>query len=780
MHTSSIPSKKPESMASCIRSLAVVFLLLVLPVDGWSSDGPISEGNINLTINSSSDVLETYYITAGQVAAFPDSLIPMWLGESDQYDAAQFTIVTSQTVTIKFRSDDDDPYQVNYNFTPGKWYVQGSFVKPTVGTDYAVFTIQKFIRDAPFSNCCWVTQNTYGIDTDNFGEAHFRTDSTNGIQQVTEVPKSEVVMKQLLIPNGDEYFTGRDLFDFDIVCPEPFVVCNGMTRKIWIEGYPDAITLVSSNGLVSSSTTAEVTPYDEFTFESDAFHLRATHVRLPYVPPGPPTIDTILNPAPIRDIDGSQMVTLEGIDDGTPDVSQGLSITASSSSPAVIPTPSVDYSSGESSGTLSYHPVPGTTGSSVIMVTVTDDGGTPTYAPDDSSTSVDFTTRVLAAKPCDGRQCFVYVGHRDHGQVDIIDAGTNQVVETVSVSLLSIDQLAMMPDGGRVYATGFTGGPAHVSVIDTATNTEIGTVPLPDDASALAITPDGGHVYVTVPRLLLGAEDLLVVIDTTTDTVDRTIGLGYDFWPDEVAFSPNKTRAYITTANGNVLVLDTTSDHVVATVPVSPGPHQVAVTPDGEHVYVVNLDSDTVSVIDTATNQVTDTITVGNRPASIAFAPEGDRAYVAAFVRAFNGRLEIIDTATKTMIGTIPFNGLNGPKEIGITPDGTRAYVTFETDRVVSVIALGTNRVVETVPIGTPTIGVALSGLPLSSRKLGDINRDNSVDRNDLNLLLLDRNKSVNDSACGLGCDLDADGLITILDSRKLVLLCTRPRCATE
>lgn len=62
----------------------------------------------------------------------------------------------------------------------------------------------------------------------------------------------------------------------------------------------------------------------------------------------------------------------------------------------------------------------------------------------------------------------------------------------------------------------------------------------------------------------------------------------------------------------------------------------------------------------------------------------------------------------------------------------------------------------------------------------GDLDGDSDVDRNDLNILLADRNKSVGDSACGTACDLDGDGTITALDARKLVLLCTRPRCAIE
>jgi hypothetical protein len=62
----------------------------------------------------------------------------------------------------------------------------------------------------------------------------------------------------------------------------------------------------------------------------------------------------------------------------------------------------------------------------------------------------------------------------------------------------------------------------------------------------------------------------------------------------------------------------------------------------------------------------------------------------------------------------------------------------------------------------------------------GDLDGDGDIDQDDINILLRDLNKPVNQSVCGVRCDLDGDGKITALDARKLTLLCTRPRCATK
>ena len=77
-----------------------------------------------------------------------------------------------------------------------------------------------------------------------------------------------------------------------------------------------------------------------------------------------------------------------------------------------------------------------------------------------------------------------------------------------------------------------------------------------------------------------------------------------------------QTFAYVTNvSSGDVPVIATASNTVVATVAVGLGAIGVAITPDGAFAYVTNQGSDNVSVIATAINTVV--ATVACRPLSI-------------------------------------------------------------------------------------------------------------------------------------------------------------------
>jgi len=101
------------------------------------------------------------------------------------------------------------------------------------------------------------------------------------------------------------------------------------------------------------------------------------------------------------------------------------------------------------------------------------------------------------------------------------------------------------------------------------------------------------------------------VISTAANTVVATVPVvsgSYNSAPYAIAITPNGAFAYTANAAAStVSVIDTATNTVITTVGVGSTPHGVTITPDGKFAYVGNEYSSTVSVIDTSTNTVVDT-----------------------------------------------------------------------------------------------------------------------------------------------------------------------------
>ena len=72
---------------------------------------------------------------------------------------------------------------------------------------------------------------------------------------------------------------------------------------------------------------------------------------------------------------GLQTVSLSGITSGATNENQTLTVTAVSSNTGLIPNPTVNYTSANTTGSLTFTPVTNANGTATITVTV-NDGGT--------------------------------------------------------------------------------------------------------------------------------------------------------------------------------------------------------------------------------------------------------------------------------------------------------------------------------------------------------------------------------------------------------------------
>lgn len=250
---------------------------------------------------------------------------------------------------------------------------------------------------------------------------------------------------------------------------------------------------------------------------------------------------------------------------------------------------------------------------------------------------------------------------------------------------------------------------ASVAVVDVSNGTVIATVPVGAAPIGVAAAPGGRYVYITQHNA-----DTVAVVSTNTNTVLAQISAGSK--PMGVAVSPDGTRLFVTNfltatasgagslwGNGTLTVVDTATRSVLTTVTVGANPSGVAVSPDGNRVYVANSGAGTLSVVSTATNAVTSTITVGANPVGVAASPDGQRVYVA---NGGSASVSVIDAAALTVTSTIRVGGHT--TGIAVSDDSTRVLVSNAFDNSVSVINAATQAVATTTTTG---IGLGPSGV---------------------------------------------------------------------
>ena len=155
-------------------------------------------------------------------------------------------------------------------------------------------------------------------------------------------------------------------------------------------------------------------------------------------------------------------------------------------------------------------------------------------------------------------------------------------------------------------------------------------------------------------------------------------------------------KAYVGNFKDNTIsVIDLESKRVMASIPIPPGPHGIAITPDNRWVYVASDGTSTVSVIDTSTDKLVENIEVGKNPHGVAVSPDGKYVLVAVYD---TDSIAFIDTATRKVIGSMP---VGKPHNNAIHPNGRVAYVGSQVPGKFSlaVIDFATRTIIENVAL---------------------------------------------------------------------------------
>jgi YVTN family beta-propeller protein len=170
---------------------------------------------------------------------------------------------------------------------------------------------------------------------------------------------------------------------------------------------------------------------------------------------------------------------------------------------------------------------------------------------------------------------FAYVTEGGLNNVVVISTASNSVVGSPIPAGLNPFSVAVTPDGASVYVVNQNSG--TVTPINTATNTAGTPIPVPSAPINLAITRNGKFAYIVSQN---SPNSTVSMIDTATNTVvgspiltgSQSLGM---------TFTPSGKTGYVTNGDDdNVSVIDTNTNTTTgAPIGVGNGPLGIAVVP---------------------------------------------------------------------------------------------------------------------------------------------------------------------------------------------------------
>jgi YVTN family beta-propeller protein len=224
-------------------------------------------------------------------------------------------------------------------------------------------------------------------------------------------------------------------------------------------------------------------------------------------------------------------------------------------------------------------------------------------------------------------RAFVAVSSAGYDAVAVIDTNDGDVVREYPLAF-NVTALVASSDGKRIYAGRAGDDGVDVAVVDV-TAERVGTIYVAKGADAtidaLGLDASGRRLFVAVSD---ARSSRLLTVDVESSRVRRTLEIGAPIRGLQIGMD---STAYVLTsdiADGGVLYfVDLVDNKIAGTVRVAEAPTQLALSQDGTRAYVVDYGQ--VVVVDTDTRAIVATVSVGARPSAIAVT--ADRLYVADY-----------------------------------------------------------------------------------------------------------------------------------------------------
>jgi PQQ-dependent catabolism-associated beta-propeller protein len=255
--------------------------------------------------------------------------------------------------------------------------------------------------------------------------------------------------------------------------------------------------------------------------------------------------------------------------------------------------------------------------------------------------------------------------------------------------------MAFSPDQKHIMVV--CGDSNALGLVDVATGQLTGTVPLGDSPEMFALSPDGKLAYVSIED-----DNVMAAYDLASKQPVFEVATGGE--PEGVLVTADGKTAYVTSEVANLVhEIDLTSKKVVKNIKVGKRPRRFALAAGGAELWVTNELDASVGVVDTKTRAPKQTIRFevkGMRqsditPVGIAMSPDGNTMWVGLGKANHVAEVDVATHAVKRLV-------LVGKRAWGLRlhPDGKTLYVANGLSDDMTLIDTASGKAVKTVPAG--------------------------------------------------------------------------------
>ena len=232
-----------------------------------------------------------------------------------------------------------------------------------------------------------------------------------------------------------------------------------------------------------------------------------------------------------------------------------------------------------------------------------------------------------------------------------IDRPTGAIRQRVEVS--DPYQVGFSPDAKWFVTTSLRLD--RVDIYNAATYQLVYRLPASKTPSHIGFSPDSGTAYVT-----LQGSDQLIAIDVASGKSKWVVPVGRQ--PAGVFVRPSGTVLVGIMGSDHIAEVDPKDGNIIRRIKTDRGAHNFLLSPDRKTLYVTNRVAGTISALNADTLDVTATLPAPGGPDDMALSADGQELWVTGRWRA---SVNVIDRASGTLKAQIP---------VGRSPHGIFVY----------------------------------------------------------------------------------------------------------